>query len=292
MLPVTYECDPTLTDSQILSFCQNGYMMLEGVVPDEINLQALDYAQQHKQLEPALMLSESWFFDNVICNPVAMGAIRSLLGAGFHLPVNLTNHRKQGIDDIPGKWHVDGNYCFNHELQHLQVFYYPQDTPPELGPTEIIPGSHFWRNQTRAMWHLNHVLGAMKTAAPAGTIFLTVYQIWHRAGMLRNNLVRNLFKYFYWRTVAPKRDWIIESDFDFATAEYQGSPQNGNPFASKNGEQFRAARDVAEMFYWLCGHHDRFKVLDGNAWPVPTHRLGKPYGYPDPMSATAHLESK
>ncbi len=26
---------------------------------------------------------------------------------------------------------------------NLQVFYYPQDVPREMGPTEILPGSHF-----------------------------------------------------------------------------------------------------------------------------------------------------
>ena len=30
----TFDCNPTLTDSQVLDFCINGYMMLEGVIPD------------------------------------------------------------------------------------------------------------------------------------------------------------------------------------------------------------------------------------------------------------------
>ncbi len=289
MLPATCECEPTLTDSQVLTFCQDGYLMLEGVVPDEINQQTLDLANQDAQLEPAEFLQLPWFFENVICNPVAMGAIRSLLGRDFHLPIQLANHRKEGMEEVPGKWHVDGNYRFTHELQHLQVFYYPQDTPPELGPTEIVPGSHFWRNQTRAMWHLNHILGAKKTSAPAGSIFLTVHQIWHRAGMLRKNGVRNLFKYPYWRTTAPQRDWVIEPDFDFATADYQGGPHKGQPFADKYCEQFRNARDAAEMFYWLCGGHDRFNVLGGNAWPMPSKRLGTPYGYPGPAASASQL---
>ena len=33
----TYDCEPTLTDSQVLEFCKTGYLMFEGVVPDEIN---------------------------------------------------------------------------------------------------------------------------------------------------------------------------------------------------------------------------------------------------------------
>ena len=33
----TYSCAPTLTDDDVIWFCRNGYWILEGVVPDEIN---------------------------------------------------------------------------------------------------------------------------------------------------------------------------------------------------------------------------------------------------------------
>ena len=32
-----YGCKPTLTDTQVLQFCQGGYLILKGVVPDDIN---------------------------------------------------------------------------------------------------------------------------------------------------------------------------------------------------------------------------------------------------------------
>ena len=33
----TYDCAPTLDDRQVIEFCANGFLMLEGIVPDEIN---------------------------------------------------------------------------------------------------------------------------------------------------------------------------------------------------------------------------------------------------------------
>ncbi len=39
----TFTCDPTLTDSQVLEYCRNGYLLLQGVVPDEINQRTCDY---------------------------------------------------------------------------------------------------------------------------------------------------------------------------------------------------------------------------------------------------------
>ena len=33
----TFDCEPTLTDSEVLEFCREGHLLLRGVVPDEIN---------------------------------------------------------------------------------------------------------------------------------------------------------------------------------------------------------------------------------------------------------------
>ena len=33
----TFDCEPTLTDTQILDFCRDGYLILEGVIDDETN---------------------------------------------------------------------------------------------------------------------------------------------------------------------------------------------------------------------------------------------------------------
>ena len=33
----THDCEPTLNDCEVLDFCRKGVLMLEGVVPDEIN---------------------------------------------------------------------------------------------------------------------------------------------------------------------------------------------------------------------------------------------------------------
>ncbi len=69
-------------------------------------------------------------------------------------------------------------------------------------PTELLPGSHFLRCQHRFTGHLDNLRYRVKTAAPAGSIFLTIYQIWHRGGHAQSGL-RNNLKYFYWRTSPP-----------------------------------------------------------------------------------------
>lgn len=270
----TFGCDPTLTDSHVLDFCRNGYLILEGVVDDEVNRKTMSYCDRDPHYEPTGILEEDWFVEGVILNNAAAGAIRSLLGKNFHLPVLMSNHRTSGLVDGLGGWHVDGNSRFSPELNYLQVFYYPQETPKEMGPTEVVPGTHLVHNRARFMSHLDGIRGAVPLASPAGTIFITDYSIWHRRGGKTREEVRNMLKYCYWRTERPTRDWVLEPDFDFAGVDY-GSP------VSPHTEQFRAHAKVAEKFLWLCGKHDAYRNLGGQSWPLPAHRNDTPYGYPE-----------
>ena len=122
--------------------------------------------------------------------------------------------------------------------------------------------------------NMDNVRDTVKTAAPAGSIFLTIYQIWHRGAAATSPGLRNLLKYFYWRTSPPTRDWMIEPDFDVANADYElGVPTLG--------EDFKGGCQTAEMFYWLCGLHDQYQNLGGQSWPLlPQNRHGRPYGTP------------
>ncbi len=51
----TYDCKPTLNDTQVLEFCKKGFLMLEGVVPAEINQRTVDYLEAHPSSEPIEM---------------------------------------------------------------------------------------------------------------------------------------------------------------------------------------------------------------------------------------------
>ena len=280
----THDCPPTLTDTQVIDFCQNGFVLLEAVVPDEINRRVYEFLDEHPEVEPSCILHEEWFVKEVLCNPEAAGAVRSLLGRDFHLPVLMSNHRERGPYWEPTGWHIDGNYIHGYKLPSLQVFYYPQDTTPEMGPTELVPGSHQLRYKRRYMSNFENIATAFSTTAPAGSIFITIYHIWHRRGYATSTRLRNMLKYVYWRTTEPTRDWIIEPDFDFATANY-GS--------QKYGEKIKVAVDTAEMFYWLCGMHDRFQVVGGQSWPsFNPSRIDAPHGFPGPVAPVSQASGK
>ena len=282
----THDCEPTLTDTQVLGFCRKGFLVLPEVVSEEINQRTVDYINSYTNEgahEPTEILTEDWFVENVILNPQAAGAVRSLLGRHFAMPALMSNHRS-AQPATPQTWHRDGGSLDERELHYLQVFYYPQDTPLEMGPTEILPGSHFISMRERHMGHYGQIRGAEYTVAPAGTIFLTVYGVWHRRARRTAPAeagLRHLLKYNYWRTSPPARDWIIEPDFDLARVDYGVRDDLAEPYHS---EFMWDSHQVAEMMFWLCGRKDEFNVMGGQGWPdgARPKRLGNEsaFGFP------------
>ena len=51
----TFDCEPTLTDTQVLQYCRDGYLQLQGVVPDEINQRTCDYLNGDLPINPCFM---------------------------------------------------------------------------------------------------------------------------------------------------------------------------------------------------------------------------------------------
>lgn len=269
---LTHDCPATLTDGEVLDFCKQGFMMFPGVVDADVNQRTLEYLQTRASPEPTEMVDLDWFREGVLLQPTVAGAVRSLLGARFALPNLMSSHRMETPAPAQG-WHRDGGSRYTRELHYLQVFYLPQACTEAMGPTEVLPGSHFLFSTSPLMGHYGAIRGAVKTAAPAGSVFLTVYSIWHRRAASRVPSVRNLLKYNYWRTAAPVRDWRRDPHFDMATAPYHLDGPTFRP-------QFRDSRDAAEMFFWLCGYGDKFATYGGQGWPMPGQFAERPYGYP------------
>ena len=267
------EVEPTLNDTQVLEFCKQGYHMMEGVVPDEVNRRVTQYITEHPYKSPdggafedEGLLKEDWFVEDVILNPQAAGAVRSILGENSTLPTWMYNHQARGPKPAQG-WHRDGSSRQGYEVNHVQVFYYPQDTPLELGPTEILPGSHFLYNWGNFMGHYRNISWSEHTTAPAGSIFITVYSVWHRRPQSTAPGVRNMLKYIYWRMSPPKRDWIIEPDFDLDDLNDLENAGNGGWRPVQ--DLLREWHDIAEMFYWLCGKTEDFPTfLRADGWPM------------------------
>ena len=277
----TFDSQPTLNDSQVLAFCRDGYLMLPGVVPDAVNQRSRDYlegrtpanpsympkgmteadiARIRGSHEPSVIFLEDWFLEHVLLNPALTGVMRSLLGPNVGLPVLASHHRSQCPGQAQG-WHHDADRVFGPELEFVEVFYFPQDTPIELGPTEIVPGTH------HRMTRREPDDGGVFANGPAGTLGIHHQSILHRRGTSTATGVRHMLKYIYWRTEDPKRDWVREEEFDTESAYYGGHA---------------SAIYTAHMFYWMCGKGDQFRVVGGQGWPWSTkNQIAPSRGYCD-----------
>ncbi len=274
-----FNCEPSLTDSQVLDFCREGYVLLPGVVDEEVNekacawlegrisadpcfipegMSAEDLVRIRGSHEPSTLFLEKWFIEGVLLQSQLAGIMRSLLGANVGLPILASHHATQCPQEAQG-WHHDADHIFGPELNFLEVFYFPQDTPVELGPTEIAPRTHLGPTQR------DTDVGGVYAEGPAGTLGIHHQSILHRRGLSTASGLRHMIKYNYWRTSSPQRDWIHEEDFDLQTADYGGHNQ---------------ARYVAHMLYWLCGRADDYRILGGQAWPWRSqNQIGRSYGY-------------
>ena len=81
------------------------------------------------------------------------------------MPILMSSHRVEC--PMPSQeWHTDGGSVYGPELNYLQVFYLPQDSPRELGPTGLLPGSHFLYSHRDYMRHLGRIRGSVYAEAP------------------------------------------------------------------------------------------------------------------------------
>ena len=51
----TFDCEPGLTDAQVLEFCRQGFLLLEAVVPEEINQRTCDYLDGKLPANPSFI---------------------------------------------------------------------------------------------------------------------------------------------------------------------------------------------------------------------------------------------
>ena len=259
---------PTLTDEEILEFCKTGMHTLEGVIPDSTNGWVFEYLDR-EGADPVQLVRDDRFIEEVLLHPAVTGVVRSLLGEHFQLPEVMGNHRLEGQVEARS-WHIDGGSNFERTCELLQVFYIPQTNRPEMGPTLFLPGSHLVPVAREDLERFGDLAGQEMTAAPAGSVFVTAYSLWHRQPRKIDQSTRNLLKWAYWRTEQPERDWVTDPNFDFAGADYTYT----NDYFSGAARKWQSAPRVAEMFYWLCGKADEFHLVGGAGWPYSATNPG------------------
>jgi hypothetical protein len=181
-----------LTAVQMAEFAVNGFIKLEGLVPQELNEAA--YSEQRQWNGNGY---EYWKESKVIRDifelPQVKGALQSFVGRNpvydhsfLHI-VRAGNLKAQ-------QWHADSVIDTRPFAFDVQAFYFPHDTPAAMGPTLVLPGSHLRKIGTGSIGRYKNIAGQRKLESKAGTIAFLHHGIWHCAQPNHTDTTRYVFK--------------------------------------------------------------------------------------------------
>jgi HEAT repeat protein len=201
-------CPLLLDDAAMRRFIIDGYLVLNPEFPPEFHDRVC------QRLEGVLaggnprnnLLPRVPELQQVIDHPAVHGALQSILGPDYYLHLHRHVH-----DNPPGSkgqsLHKDSLYNSryavdekrrHHRTRWLMLFYYPQDTPLELGPTAIMPRSQYL--------NLDRPEGVQELplCGKAGTVTLVHYDLLHRGMPNTSDQMRYMTKSLFTRMTEPQ----------------------------------------------------------------------------------------
>jgi hypothetical protein len=202
-----------LTSVQMANFAADGFLRFDELVPAEINVEAMRELDEklinfgyEPQGQPLSNLwQESKGFGAMMRLPQIQGIIQSLVGPNplydHHCPHRVPPHHVEGQI-----WHADAIIDTRMHFD-VQLFYYPHDTPREMGGTMFLPGSHFRRIHETDIGRYQNFVNQMPMVCKAGTIAIAHHGIWHCAQPNLTDKMRYMFKLRINPTVKQTRLW-------------------------------------------------------------------------------------
>ena len=190
-----------LTDDQLRHFIVNGYVVVRPDLPAGLHERIFRETGTvfEKEGNPGNnLVPRVPAVQQILDAPEVRGALTSILGEGYytqphrHCHYNPPGSKGQNL-------HQDGSSRWSHHTRRILLFYYPQDTPEELGPTAIVPGSHFYATTEGVAG-----AGELPLCGEAGTAVVAHYDIFHRATPNRSGRKRYMMKFLFARTAEPR----------------------------------------------------------------------------------------
>ena len=151
---------------------------------------------------------------------------------------------------VASRAHQDGYTPMGNPRQHYsrlaRIIYYPQDTPIELGPTHVTPGTAYHKvvsDEDRA--------SALPMVGAAGSLWITHFDVIHAAGVNLTDRVRHMIKFVYVRRCEPKApSWNCQDD------------------RWHNPDELLCPWDLeiawSHLWDWMCGKRNRYESFFAN----------------------------
>ena len=197
-----------LDDQTMRRFVRRGYIVLKpGYKPgfDEMIYRKVEETIEKHGNPGNNLLPRLPELQPMLDHPVVVGALQSILGSDYYLHLHRHLHER-GPGGADQKMHKDSpdNSRFaaddtrrHHRTRWCMLFYYPQDTPVELGPTAVVPKSQYLNTQ----WPRGEEEIALH--GPAGTVVIAHYDILHRGMENQLDHNRHMIKFLFARMSEP-----------------------------------------------------------------------------------------
>ncbi len=244
-----------LTDEQMRTFIMQGFLILKTDFPKDFHDKLTEQMIQiySEEGNPGNnLLPRIRELQKVFEHPVITGALTSVLGPDYMLHAH--RHGHYNAVSTPGGWHKDSYWGYqrmrNHHPWWAMIMYFPQDTPVELGPTGIMPGTQNY--ETRIFSEDNNREESL-ASGEAGTFALIHYDIWHRSTPNVLGKPRYMLKFEFMRTAAPQApSWDHREGEGFMPAETETSNRH-EVLPLENDAMHRHEIMWEETWNWLCG---------------------------------------
>jgi hypothetical protein len=209
-----------LNSKQMARFCAEGFLRFDELVPSEINEASIkEFEEKPWPLgggyrgEP---LATKWVgspgIGAMLAMPEVRGIIQSLVGPGpfydHHQVHTVPPRQKEGQI-----WHADAIIDTRTHFD-VQLFYFPHDTPREMGGTMILPGSHFRFINESDIARYQNFQGQLPMVCKAGTLMVCHHGIWHCAQPNKTERTRYMFKLRLNPKVKQQRLWNTDDLHD------------------------------------------------------------------------------
>ena len=200
MSTVAVESPATLLDDrEVVEFIIRGYLLLDLELPAGVNERIgkdLDGMERNPGDAITDVVPE---LHQVLGHSLVQGALTSLAGEDYEVMAHRHWHCKE-----PGTaymhWHQDGKNRRDVGLDQFLGLYYPVDVTADMGPTIIVPGTHFRNAPTDRMRTYTNIRGQVPLVVKAGTFALTHYDLWHGTAANRSPRRRHMVKFRFSRT--------------------------------------------------------------------------------------------
>ena len=220
-----------LTDAQMRDFIVNGYITIKTELPRSVHETIYRKTQELTAKEGNLgnnILPRVPELQAVFEDPTVRGAFTSILGENYVMHSHRHPHQNRPHSDGQG-FHKDSYWGYQKVRHHCprwaMAFYYPQDSPLEIGPSAVLPGTQYYNTR---ITEGND--GELALSGEAGTIAVIHFDLWHRAMANLTDKTRYMMKFQFIRLDAPEApEWNVtdphwqSEDINPATPAHQGT---------------------------------------------------------------------